>query len=52
MHTVDWIIFGLVWALIPSMFLLKGFFDRRWNKVYHETQPEIDKGIKDLIKLM
>ena len=50
MNIIDWIVFGLVWSLIPLVWLLKGFWDRKRNKVYRETQLDIEKGIKILKK--
>jgi len=51
MTMIDWIVFGLVWLLIPLVLMLKSYFDKRWDRVYRETQPDIEKGIKDLEKM-
>ena len=52
MTKIDWIIFGIAWGSVPAVLLLKLFLDIRRAKIWRETEPEIQKGIKDLINRM
>lgn len=49
MSKAEWIVTGMVFSLIPAVLFLKMFLDNKREKVWRETQADIDHGIKELI---
>jgi hypothetical protein len=39
MHWYEWLLVGMVWALIPACLFAKGLLEARWLRKFGERKP-------------